>query len=407
MKANKQTREAVDFVDVRRNGDGGTTYKCLKCGHTVEANAYNETDYRTMVAHAANCTGVKPELRAVEIYSSATTDIAALNKHVKQLAGHIKACIPNGADLSDHEAIALARVSMATDLSPFTGEVWYIPKKGPHIGIRGLRRKAKEQSLYSKSFRPMTPDEITNHDVRTGVGDVGYVCELYRHDLIKEAAQINQMLGGATIPIKPTVGIGIWRKAYKEIAQYKDDSIPHGKSPAWVAKKRAEADALSQVYDVTIGLTFSDEVGEYLEVADTEDAGWSVVPEDEIVRREAAVNAEKRADADMLKVAAMNAADDLVHIAAKYKSGELETPPWVEEIREKIRNDPKASEPVDRGMIQQMNVSAQRKVTEAQFRAFVEVVFGKLEDMTFGGSRVLMNVINGKDFEAQVVSLLS
>jgi len=296
---------------------------------------------------------------------------------------------------------------MATDLSPFTGEIWYIPKKGPHIGIRGLRRKAKEQSLYSKSFRPMTPDEITDHDVRTGVGDVGYVCELYRHDLTREAAQINQMSGGATIPIKPIVGIGIWRKAYKEIAQYKDDNVPHGKSPAWVARKRAEADALSQVYDVTIGLTFSDEVGEYLEVADAEDAGWSVVPEDEIVRREAVSNAGRQADADTFKVAAMKAADDLMHIAAKYKDGERELPPWVKEIREKIRNDPKASEPVDKGMIQQLNVSAQRKVTEAQFRAFVEVVFGKLEDMTFGGSRILMNVINGKDFEAQVVSLLS
>jgi len=55
-----------------------------------------------------------------------------------------------------------------------------------------------------------------------------------------------------------------------------------------------------------------------------------------------------------------------------------------------------------------LNVSAQRKVAEAQFRAFVEIVLGNpLEDMTFGGSRVLMDVINGKDFEAQVVSLLS
>lgn len=404
MKANKQTREAADFVDVRRNGDGGTTYKCLKCGHTVEANAYNETDYRTMVAHAANCTGVKPELRAVEIYSSATTDIAALNEHVKQLAGHIKACIPNGADLTDHEAIALARVSMATDLSPFTGEVWYIPKKGPHIGIRGLRRKAKEQSLYSKSFRRMTDDEITNHDVRTGVGDVGYVCELWRHDLTKEAAQINQALPGASIPIKPIVGIGIWRKAYKEISQYKDDSVPHGKSPAWVAKKRAEADALSQVYDVAIRLPFSDEPSEYLEVADAEDAGWSVVPEDEIMRREAANNAARHAEVPLQDATPTKSFEDLI---AAFKDGERELPPWVEEIREQIRNDPKASEPVDKGMIQQMNVSAQRKVTEAQFRAFVEVVFGKLEDMTFGGSRILMNVINGKEFGAQVVSLLS
>jgi len=96
MKASKQTRETADFVDVRRNGEGGTTYKCLKCGHTVEANAYNEADYKMMLKHAANCTGTKPEPKAVEVYNSTTTDIAALNEHVKQLAGHIKASSRTG-----------------------------------------------------------------------------------------------------------------------------------------------------------------------------------------------------------------------------------------------------------------------------------------------------------------------
>lgn len=397
MKATAKTRQAADLVDVRRNGEGNTTYKCLKCGFTIESNAYHEKEYKIMVQHAAQCNGQDTITAVVPVPK---TDIEALNEHVKMLAGHIKKCIPNGETLESSEAIALARISMATDLSPFTGEVWYIPKKGPHIGIRGLRRKAKEQSLYSKSFRAMTPEEIKEHDVRTAAGDVGCMCELFRHDLTKEAAEINQMAGSPVIAIKPIVGIGIWRKAYKEIAQYKDDPVPHGKSPAWVARKRAEADALSQAYDIGINLSYADEPSGYLEAADADDAGWSVLPpEDEVMRREAAINGERREQPTA----------NFEAVIAAYKSGERELPPWVAEIRQAVEEHPKASDPVDNGMIQQLKMSATRKVAEGQFRAFVQVVLTHaLEEVTFGGAAILMNnVINGPDFEARVVGLLS
>jgi len=297
VKATKTSREAADFVDVRRNGEGGTIYECRKCGFTIESNTYYEADYKVMLKHAAECDGqgMLPEARAVQVHPS--TDIVALNEHVKLLAGQIKKCVPNGDKLSNSEALALARISMATDLSPFTGELFYLPGKGPHVGIRGFRRKAKEQALYSTNFRPMIPEEIKEHDVRTNVGDVGYVCELWRHDLTKEAAEINELAGEAIIPIKPIVGVGIWRKKYPEIAQYKDDNVPHGKSPAWQAKKRAEADALGQAYDIGLNLPHADEPSGYLEIADVEDAGWSVVSEsdEETIRREAAINSERAA----------------------------------------------------------------------------------------------------------------
>lgn len=399
MKATAKSRKVADFVDVRRNGQGGITYKCLKCDFTIETNAYHEKEYKTMVQHAAQCDGQDMTRAVVQAHKD--TDIEALNERVRLLAGHIKNCIPNGGALDDSEAIALARISMVTDLSPFTGEVWYIPKKGPHIGIRGLRRKAKEQSLYSKNFRPMTPEEIGEHDVRTDVGDVGYICELWRHDLTKDAAQINQMSAEVVIPIKPIVGIGIWRKAYKEIAQYKNDSIPHGKSPAWVARKRAEADALSQAYDIGINLPHADEPPGYLETADADDAGWSVLPplEDEIIRREVAINGERREQP----------ATDFEAVVAAYKSGERELPPWVAEIRQAVEEHPRASDPVDNGLIQQLKVSAARKVGKDQFRAFVQIVLPHaLEEVTYGEAAILMNdVINGPDFEARVVGLLS
>lgn len=426
MKATNITREAHGFVDVRRNGEGGVTYKCLKCGLVQEANAYYEADHKTMMAHAAQCSGeARQQPRAVQVHIG--TDIEALNEQVKLFAGHIKACIPNGKDLTNDEAIALARISMATDLSPFIGEVWYIHGLGPHIGIRGLRRKAKEQGLYSKSFRAMRNEEIEEHDVRPC--DVGYICELFRHDLTKEAAEINRLAGQPIIPIKPVVGIGIWRKRYEEIAQYKDDRVPHGKSPAWVAKKRAEADALSQAYDIGINLPYSDVGNHNLEVADTEDAGWSVIPEDprdtalpveysrgraklfkaeeaaQVVQREVAHNAERHAQADA------SAAPNLDDTVAKYKDVELELPPWVEEIRAAVEAHPQASDPLtvsNGSFVKQLELSAGRKVPVEQFRAFVQVVLTHpLDEVTFGEAAVLMDVINADDFEAKVVGLLS
>jgi len=60
------------------------------------------------------------------------------------------------------------------------------------------------------------------------------------------------------------------------------------------------------------------------------------------------------------------------------------------------------------GFVNQLEISAGRKVSVEQFRAFVEVVLTHpLDEVTFGEAAILMDVINGKDFEAQVVGLLS
>lgn len=391
MKATKTSREAADLVDVRRNGEGGVTYTCLKCGFAIQMNAYYEADYKRMLGHVASCDGqrippgpnVQAQTKDIQLYGG--------GKALKHMAWRVKNCVPNGNRLQDHEAMSLAQISLATGLNPFTGEVWYIPGKGPMAGIRGLRRRAREQSTYSLDSRAMKPDEAQEH--RVGTEDVGCICELYRHDVLQRAVEINRAAGSAVIPIKPIMGVGIWRKG---------DQIPAGKSPTWVAEKRAEADALRKGFDLT-ELPYTDETnGIQFEVADAEDADWSVVS-DEVMRREAAHNAA-RYDEPSTQAAPLS----FEGVIAAYKDGQRELPPWAEEIREAIKRDPKASDPVSKGMIQQLSLSAQRKVTEAQFRAFIEIILGNpMEDLTFGGSRVLMNTINGDDFEVQVVSLLS
>ena len=53
--------------------------------------------------------------------------------------------LPGGAKLQDNERYALAQIAVVHGLDPFNGEVWYIPGRGPMIGIKGLRKKAREQ----------------------------------------------------------------------------------------------------------------------------------------------------------------------------------------------------------------------------------------------------------------------
>jgi len=398
MKATKTSREAADFVEVRKNKDN-VTYSCLKCGFMTEANAYYETDYKTMLCHVASCDGqgIPPGPRQTQSNPTITKDVQLYGggAALKYMAWRIKNCVPGGSKLQDHEAMSLAQVSLATGLNPFIGEVWYIPGKGPMGGIRGLRRRAREQSTYTTTLRAMRDEEITEHDVKPG--DVGRICELFRHDVLQRTVEINKAAGKMVIPVKPILGIGIWRQK---------DQIASSKSSTWMADKRAEADALRKGFDLS-ELPYSDEVnGSRFEVGDAEDAGWSVAPEKaEAIRREAALNAERHARGTNVPEMARDFSD----VIAKYKNGELETPPWVQEIREAAEAHPQSSDPVDNGsFVKQLEVSASRKVSVEQFRAFVEIVLTHpLNDVTFGGAAILMDVINSKDFEAQVIGLLS
>jgi len=385
-------KEAAQLVEIKY-GEDSVTYRCSLCGDTVETTSYLKQEHKAMIQHARTCErnggsemktdtelAVLPqqqEWRAIQLYD---------DKMIEQFARRIKKCVPNGSKLQDDEALALAQIAVSTDLSPFVGELFYIPGKGPHIGIEGLRRKASEQSTYSLAPpRAMDDEEIKEHGLKQG--DVGRVAELYRHDVLAKAVEINKAAGEPVIPIRPVVGIGIWGKG---------EQVPKGKSPAWVASKRAEADALKKGFNIIIPFH---ENGEWLPVAEGE------VVEAEVVRREAAVNAGRHDQTDGAAPA------DYGDLVAMYKNGEREKPPWVGELRDEIQEHPKASDALGsgNGMIQQLRVSAQRIVKAEQFRACVEIICNHaLEEVTFGEAAVLMNkFVNGPDFEARVVSLLS
>lgn len=382
--------EAKELVSVIY-GDNEVRYRCA-CGHTTTSIQYAPRLHKAMLKHAAGCeyqegvTPMKEQERAVQLYDS---------EMVEHLARRIKKCVPNGDRLTTDEALALAQIAVSTDLNPFVSEVYYIPGKGPHIGIEGLRRKASEQSTYSATVRKMRDEEITEHSLNQG--DMGRICEVFRHDTLAKAVAINKEAGEAIIPIVPVIGVGIWRKG---------DQVPMGKSPAWVAAKRAESDGLKKAFNIVMPIH--------------DDGEWMVVDEGEaeVLRREVALSADRqasnaeRAHAPLTARERADALDAqgvaLQDVVAAYETGGRTMPSWAWEIRKAVEAHPQASDPVDKGMIQQLNHSAQCKVTEGQFRTFVQIVLTHaLEEVTFGEAAILMKAINGREFQARVAELCS
>lgn len=70
---------------------------------------------------------------------------------MRELATRIRTMLPYGAILEDNEALALAQAAYVTRLNPFEGEIYFLKSektgeaKGVYTGIKGRRRKAREQ----------------------------------------------------------------------------------------------------------------------------------------------------------------------------------------------------------------------------------------------------------------------
>jgi len=208
------------------------------------------------------------------IQRSETTDLLGQREDVLSFAKRIKVMVKGGEKLSDNEAMALAQVSLVTKLNPFIGEVWYIPGKGPMVGIAGARRYNNEQAAngggYSfPEFTPVSaeeagakPGENVSHAFRCDIFDSVAISQYQR--LIVEtinslrAAGSKDPFGDAREIIGPKpkwTGFG-----YSTV----DEQSRMNKMQ--LAKKRAEADGLKQ----RIVIPFGGEVS-------TEDASPQVV----------------------------------------------------------------------------------------------------------------------------------
>lgn len=99
------------------------------------------------------------------------------------LANRIKVMVPGGQKLSDNEAMALAQVSTVTKLNPFIGEIWYIPGKGPMIGIKGARRLDQESTSKKNGysfprFTSCPPEEAGANETQAKDCAAAFKCEI-------------------------------------------------------------------------------------------------------------------------------------------------------------------------------------------------------------------------------------
>lgn len=203
---------------------------------------------------------------------------------VYSLARRIKAMVPGGSKLTDSEAQALAQVSLVTQCNPFIGEIWYIPGRGPMIGIKGARRHGNEEiekagglgAYWTPDLQICTPEEA-------GAGGVKDVAFSYRCIITDSVSTTKyQKLFLETVNSLRAAGDPDPVGTAREIC---------GKRPVWVgfgysthseqtkmskqaaARKRAEADALKQRFDIPFGTEVA--AGDN---AQEIEASWTEVP---------------------------------------------------------------------------------------------------------------------------------
>ena len=193
-----------------------------------------------------------------------TVNALGTRESIHSLGLRIKAMIPGGNRLQDTEAMALAQISLVTGMNPFIGELWYIPGKGPMVGIRGARRVADEAivkeggsgAYYFLDFIPVSPEEA-------GALETEDVLHAYKA-VLRDSVSARTYLEFLASTIKTLKDAGV-EDAFGEAKEIM------GKKPMWIgygystkgektkmnkmraAQKRAEAMALSQRFSIPFG----------------------------------------------------------------------------------------------------------------------------------------------------------
>jgi len=188
-------------------------------------------------------------------------DLCGNRENVRGLAERIEMMMPGGVKCNTEQALTLSQMSVAYGLDVFNGEIWLIKGEGENakvygalVGIKGLRKKAKEQANYwgvngSGGFERVTdPKKLQEYNVPDGG-----ICYEYRitDDVIIEGwtealdrltkigftlEQAQSMVG----PMPVTIGVGIWEPSERTKMK-----------PHQAAMYRAEKDALKRRFDVS------------------------------------------------------------------------------------------------------------------------------------------------------------
>ena len=173
---------------------------------------------------------------------------------VRELQERLQIMIPGGAKLGKAELTALAQGAILHGLDPLNGEIWYISGSGLMIGVKGLRKKAREQvkGNFWIDFR-----EITNMEERTRlripIGALAFEARLFDSENIRAYVDAVGQMTKAGIPwegVKDILGDKPYTSGYGILAAGEKTRM----QPVQCAMKRAEADALKRRFDVPFGM---------------------------------------------------------------------------------------------------------------------------------------------------------
>lgn len=169
------------------------------------------------------------------------------------LSKRISVMLPGGNKLNDGERFALAQIAAMHGLDPFNGEVWYIPERGPMIGIKGLRKKARQQvqGNFWVEFRELDEAERARYGIEPNA--LAFEARLFDSENIRTYCSMVEQMTKSGVPWetvremigdKPyTSGIGVLRQSERT----KMERVQ-------CAMKRAEADAIKRRFDVPLGI---------------------------------------------------------------------------------------------------------------------------------------------------------
>jgi len=192
---------------------------------------------------------------------------------VNELAMRLLKAMPGSKKLTPEQAGTLAQISIAHGLDPFNGEAWFIPGSGVMVGIKGLRKAARRQleheggkdaKFWTVFERVADPKNYLAQD-----DDLVFECHLRDSESLKsysESIKRFKDLGfelenaiKAAGPYPVTVGIGIYIRGEATKMQ-----------PNEVARKRAEANAIKQRFDVDFFFS-EEEVNFDIQISDLEE----------------------------------------------------------------------------------------------------------------------------------------
>jgi hypothetical protein len=174
---------------------------------------------------------------------------------IREMAERIQKMMPGTTNLNPTEALTVAQVAVAHGLDPFNGEVWGLKSEtgkwyGVMVGIKGLRKNARIQAANEGGTYWTEPPARVDPK-KYGQPENAVVYEIYLRDTVTMQAY------GKSLKCLTDAGI-----------PYAEAISMIGKAPVWVgvgiataderskmgiharAKKRAEAEAIRQRYDV-------------------------------------------------------------------------------------------------------------------------------------------------------------